>query len=180
MQKYPGDPAAAFSRFVSVSLLSVFTCLLTACSPPADEFTVMTTDKQLIQILDDAEFAVTERNFRINNRLHIGKAIRERGSAGFPDYEVILFCNLEYAKQMLELDPDLIRHCPQRLAVRDTGHERIITASLLPQNTDSRALNDVTGEVNSLVREIVEFAAMKWPLLHDSMAPDQGITAPVD
>ena len=119
------------------------------------------------QILDDIEFAITERNFRINNRLHIGKAISERVASGFPDYEVILFCNLSYAQKMLELAPDYISFCPQRIAIRDEGHIRVITASLLPDESSNQELNLVTEEINSLVLEIIEFAAKEWPLLEE-------------
>lgn len=151
-------------RFATVCACFIL-LLLTACTDGNGQFAERTTDKAVAQILDDAEFAISERNFRINNRLHIGKAIRERGQGGFPDYEVILFCNLSYAKKMLELAPDFISYCPQRIAIRDTGQHRIITASLLPNKTPSKVLNAVTGEINSLVREIVDFAAKDWPEL---------------
>lgn len=141
--------------------------LLTACADEKTQFTERTTDKAVTEILDDVEFAITERNFRINNRLHIGKAISERGQVDFPDYEVILFCNLSYARKMLELAPDFISYCPQRITIRDTGQHRIITASLLPKETHSKVLNAVTGEINSLVREIIDFAATDWPELDE-------------
>ena len=140
---------------------------LTGCADEKRQFAEKTTDKAVAQILDDTEFAISERNFRINNRLHIGKAIRERGQSGFPDYEVILFCNLSYAKKMLELAPDFISYCPYRITIRDTGQHRIITASLLPNETPSKLLNAVTGEINSLVWEIVDFAAKDWPDLNE-------------
>ncbi len=150
---------------LSPVLICVLLLGLSACSEQTARFAERASDKQIDQILDDVEFAITERNFRINNRLHIGKAIRKRGNSGFPDYEVILFCNLSYAEKMLELAPEFINYCPQHLAIRDTGRQRIITASLLPQNTSNQALNAVTGEINSLVREIVEFATQDWPEL---------------
>ncbi len=149
----------------------VFVChffiLLLACSENENYFSEKTSNKNLSQIIDDIEFAITERNFRINNRLHIGKAINERGQGGFPDYEVILFCNLSYAKRMLELAPDYISYCPHRIAIRDTGEQRIITASLLPYNTSNQSLNSVTKEINALVYEIVDFAAADWPELEE-------------
>ncbi len=148
-------------------LLCITLLVLTACSDRDVNFAERVTDKDVTQIFDDAEFAITERNFRINNRLHIGKAIRKRGQGGFPDYEVILFCNLSYAKRMLDLAPDFISYCPQRLAIRDTGQQRIITASLLPDKTSSAALNSVTGEINAMVWEIVDFAAKDWPDLDE-------------
>ena len=149
--------------FYPASLLLVLVILLNACSTEKTDFSRIESDKPLAQILDDLEFAITERNFRINNRLHIGKAISERVSSGFPDYEVILFCNLSHAQKMLELAPEFISYCPHRLAIRDTGNTRIITASLLPEDTSNAELNRVTGKVNDLVREMLEFAAEEWP-----------------
>ncbi len=152
-----------FRALIAGAILSV----LAGCTRDRNAFVEATSNKEVTQILDDAEFAITERNFRINNRLHIGKAIRDRGSVGFPDNEVILFCNLSYAEKMLGLAPDFISYCPQRFAVRDNGQTRIITASLLPQDTRNKALNAITREINSLAIEIVEFAAEEWPELEE-------------
>ena len=145
----------------------IFSIMLHGCSSDETGFSRIESDKPIAQILDDLEFAITERNFRINNRLHIGKAISERVSSGFPDYEVILFCNLSHAQKMLELAPEFISHCPHRLAVRDNGDTRIITASLLPEDTSNSELNEVTGKVNDLVREMLEFAAKEWPEIEE-------------
>jgi uncharacterized protein (DUF302 family) len=154
-------------QFINVFLACCIFFGLSGCSKNKNEFAESSSDKNIIQILDDAEFAITERNFRINNRLHIGKAIRERGESGFPDYEVILFCNLSHAKRMLELAPDYIGYCPQRLIIRDIGERRIITAALLPYMKSNPALNSVTGEINDLMKEIVEFSATDWPELDE-------------
>ncbi|NIR94830.1 MAG: DUF302 domain-containing protein, partial [Gammaproteobacteria bacterium] len=66
----------------------------------------------MAEVLEDAEFAISERNMRITDRLHIGRAIRDRGYEDFPDYEIILFCSLTYARRMLELEPEFINFCP--------------------------------------------------------------------
>ena len=76
-----------------------------------------------------------------------------------------MFCNLSYAQKMLELAPDYISYCPQRIAIRDDGQVRVITASLLPDKSDSNALNLITKEINRHALEIIEFAAKEWPLL---------------
>jgi uncharacterized protein (DUF302 family) len=162
-----GYQTIVLPRFFHIILVCSIFANLTACEIEKDGFVEMTSSKNSEQILEDAEFAITEQNFRINNRLHIGKAIRERGDSSFPDYEVILFCNLGYAKKMLELAPDYISYCPQRLIIRDAGQHRIITAALLPDSTSNQALNSVTGEINMLMREIVAFAATDWPELDE-------------
>ena len=120
------------------------------------------TPKVLAEVLDDLDFAITERNFRITGRLSIGKAIRERDGGSFPDYEVILFCNLGLAKNMLELEPEYVVFCPGKVAVRDTSAGIIISAPLLPEDTDRPALNALSARINGLIRQIVDYGAQPW------------------
>ena len=46
------------------------------------------SDKDYADTIQDIEFAVTESNFRIVNRINIGEAIQERKSGVFPRNEV--------------------------------------------------------------------------------------------
>jgi uncharacterized protein (DUF302 family) len=121
-----------------------------------------TAQKPLAEVVADAEFAIIERNFRITGSLHIGKAIRERDGDGFPDYEVILFCNLGFARQMLELDPDLINFCPGRVTIRGGATGIVVSAPLLPQNTGDARMDNLMRKLNGLIREIVDYAAEAW------------------
>lgn len=118
--------------------------------------------KTVKAVLDDAEFAVTERNFRITGRLHIGAAIRERGLPDFPDYDVLLFCNLTYTQQMLTLEPGYVNYCPLRIAVRGRDGAVTISAPLIPEAPDRPALNEVVAKINALVRECVDFGVERW------------------
>lgn len=118
--------------------------------------------KPLQDILDDLEFAMTEHNLRIVERLHIGQAIKLRGEDDFPDYEVILYCNLTFARQMLELAPEMINTCPGRVSVRGRENSYIISAPLWPeQNADSR-LNQLMHDLNNQLREIVDYSVQEW------------------
>ncbi|MFQ5660823.1 MAG: DUF302 domain-containing protein [Gammaproteobacteria bacterium] len=121
----------------------------------------------LIDVVDDAEFAITERNFRVIGRLHIGKGIRERGNPGYPDYEVIMFCSLTYAEQMFDLDPGMVNFCPMKVTIRDTGKEVVIATPLLPENFANDRMNKVTAKINRQLREIVEFARKDWLELYE-------------
>ena len=121
-----------------------------------------TTDKSLQVILEDIEFALTEHNLRIVDRLHIGQAIKSRGNADFPDYEIILYCNLAFAKDMLELDPALINVCPGRVTVRSAGNSYIISAPLWPEHNTDLKLNKLMFNMNNIVRKIVDYAALDW------------------
>lgn len=121
-----------------------------------------TTDKSLQEILEDIEFAITEHNLRIVDRLHIGQAIQTRGNRDFPDYEIILYCNLTFAENMLELDPSLINVCPGRVTVRSTGNSYIISAPLWPEQSRNVNLNKIMHDMNNIVRKIVDYAAQDW------------------
>lgn len=132
---------------------------------PADELPAIyerATQKAFAQVVEDAEFAIVERNFRITGSLHIGKGIRERDGDDFPDHEVILFCNLGYAREMLELDPGFINFCPGRIAIRATAAGVVVSAPLLPQNTGKARVGALVTKLNTHIREIVDYAAESW------------------
>ena len=114
------------------------------------------------EVVEDLEFAITERNFRVTGRMHVGRGIRERGLAEFPDYEVILFCNLGFARQMLELDPSYINYCPGRVTVRRDRDRTVISAPLLPEPDANRPLAEVTRRINSYIRDIVDYGTEQW------------------
>ena len=120
------------------------------------------SSKSIDEVLEDAEFAISERNFRITDRLHIGKAIRERENINFPDYEVILFCNLTHARQVLELEPGFINFCPFKVTFRRVADNILIAAPLLAEESDNTAVDTIAVRVNKLIREIVDFSAEQW------------------
>ncbi|HKK16014.1 MAG TPA: DUF302 domain-containing protein [Gammaproteobacteria bacterium] len=120
------------------------------------------TDKSLRSTLEDIEFALTERNLRIVSRLHIGQGIRQRGYENFPEYEIILYCNLEFARKMLEIAPSLINACPGRITVRSDGELYIISAVLWPEDNRNPRVNKLMYDMNTLVREIVDHAVQEW------------------
>ena len=143
------------------------------CSSEADKsfnqghYYQVETDKAFEEVLDDTIFAITERNFRITSHLHIGKAIRDRNNPGFPEYEVLLYCNLVYAKKMLDLDPDMINSCPGRITIRQSDDRIIITAPLWPEQMKDKSLKTYIQKMNVLIREIVDYAADDWLLVYD-------------
>jgi len=132
-----------------------------------DYYYQMETDKPFEEVLDDAIFAITERNFRLTSHLHIGKSIRDRKNPDFPDYEVLLYCNLSHAKKMLELDPNMISSCPGRITVRQNGDRVNITAPLWPEKMKDNELKLHMQKLNGLIREIVDYAADDWLLVYD-------------
>jgi len=126
------------------------------------ELFIETTDKPFNEVIEDLEFAITERNYRIVNTLQIGKAIRERGHERFPDNSVILFCNLTIARAMLMEDPDYLNHCPSRIGIRASGESVMISAHLFPESGYNRELDELIRKSNTHMVEIVNFGARAW------------------
>ena len=143
-------------------ILAGLASLATAASADTPRVYERSAQKPIAEVITDAEFAIVERNFRITGNLHIGKGIRERDGGDFPDYEVILFCNLGYAREMLQLDPSFINFCPGRVTVRGTGSGVVVSAPLLPQNTGDANIDALMNRLNSLLREIVDYAVEPW------------------
>tara|TARA_B100000929_G_scaffold282898_2_gene263368 strand:- start:1974 stop:2525 length:552 start_codon:yes stop_codon:yes gene_type:complete len=129
------------------------------------------SEKDYIDIIQDAEFAITENNFRIVNRINIGEAIQERKGVIFPRNEVILFCNLTTAEEMLKLEPDFISFCPykitisERLGRSDLEEKIMISTRLLPTDTESTDINNLSVNMNEILRKIVEYAVLEDPFV---------------
>jgi uncharacterized protein (DUF302 family) len=107
--------------------------------------------------MEDLEFIITDHNFRLTGQNRIGEAIAHRDKREFPRANVVHFCNLQYAKQLLVIDPCYILHMPCRIAVREHGHRVAIEAWLLPRN-DPR-VEKITSEINAILKAMVEYVA---------------------
>lgn len=154
------------SRCPPVLVLLVLLVTLAGCSgdgshPGAQAASAplyqLRTGKPFDDVLFELEFAITERNFRITGRNSIGKGLRARGYE-FPDVEVIHFCSLEKAREVLLLDPGYVTQMPCRITLHEEGDQTVISAILLPENhADPRVVEFARG-MNTTLREIVGFA----------------------
>lgn len=112
-------------------------------------------------IIEDLELAITERNFRITGRNSLGRGLRERGHAGYPDYEIIHFCNLENARVVLDLDPGFVAQMPCRVAVHTEGTAVVVSMLLLPeQHADARVVA-FARDVNAMLCAIQDYAIIR-------------------
>lgn len=124
----------------------------------APGFYVRETPAAFADVVFDLKFAITERNFRITGENAIGKGLRDRGYADFPDVEVIHFCSLERARTVLLLDLAYVAQMPCRVTVHRDGDRTVVTAVLLPGSHPDPRVVDFALEMNGLLREIVDFA----------------------
>jgi len=153
-----------------LSLQTISICslaFLLGCTNDADQIYEKTTQKSFQDVLQDAEFAITENNFRITNRLHIGKAIKERGNTDFPQNEIILFCNLEIAEDMLKIEPRYINYCPYKITVTESDGTVTIGTRLLPPLTDNPEMDNISKYINTILNSMVEYAASEDPFILD-------------
>lgn len=147
-------------------------CLLVfllGCTNETDQLYEETTQKSFANVVQDAEFAITENNFRITNRLHIGSAIKKRGSIDFPQNEIILFCNLTIAEEMLKIEPRYINYCPYKVTVTDSNEYVTIATRLLPLETNNSKMSTVFETINKILRSVVEYAASEDPFILDKI-----------
>jgi uncharacterized protein (DUF302 family) len=144
-------------------IFALLLALLPGCAtPPTAEsprfYEAATATKPYADVLAELELAITEHNFRITGHNHIGSVIRERDNIAFPDYDTVQFCNLTYARQMLEISPAAVAYMPCNVAVRAEGGRVIVTTHLLPTDTPNDKLNVFFRDMNVKLKKIVDFA----------------------
>lgn len=117
-----------------------------------------TATKPYADVLAELELAITERNFRITGHNRIGSVIRERDHIAFPDYDTVQFCNLTYAREMLQIEPAAVRYMPCNVALRQDGNKVVATTHLLPTDSANARLNAFAIKMNEQLQAIVDFA----------------------
>lgn len=116
-----------------------------------------TTDKSFADVVQELEFAITEHNFRITGRNTIGKGLRARGYTDFPDVEVIHFCSLEYAREVLLIDPGYVAMMPCRITVHAQDGRTVVSLILLPETHANPQVVAFARRMNGILREILAF-----------------------
>lgn len=152
-------------RLISHFTYIVLLFFLGACSNESNQIFERTTQKAFLDVIQDSEFAITENNFRITNRLHIGDAIQKRGNESFPHNEVILFCNLTIAEEMLQIEPRYINYCPYKITVTEYEGKILIGTRLLPVNTGNKEMDKIAKNINKTLSLMVEYAASDDPFI---------------
>jgi uncharacterized protein (DUF302 family) len=129
-------------------------------SAPASEALIRRyeIDKPFADVVFELEFAITERNFRITGRNAIGQGLRDRGYEDFPDVEVIHFCSLELAREVLLLDPGYVAHMPCRITVHVAAERTVVSLITLPLDHPDARVNAFARRMNSTLQEIVDYA----------------------
>ncbi len=144
--------------FIFVSLIVNVSCTSIAENSEIISFYQAETLKPYDDVLAEIEIAIAEHNFRITGHSRVGKVIRDRGTKNFPEYDTIQFCNLTHAKTLLLMSPHAVNHMPCNIVVYDFNGKTIVKTQLLPIDTNHKELNQFSKEMNTKLKQIVNFA----------------------
>ncbi len=113
-----------------------------------------TSSKLFADVIADLLFAISQNNFRLTEHAKIGEAIAERESIHFPQLAVLHFCNLTYARELIEKKPEFAARMPCRISVRQDGDRVIVEALLLPE--DAPEIHEFAQKINQILQQIVD------------------------
>jgi uncharacterized protein (DUF302 family) len=122
----------------SIVTCFIFLCItwLTACqTAPPNRIYERYSDYSFEDTILNLDIAISEHNYRIIHRSHIGQAVRDRGEIDFPLSTITSFCNITYAKEMMQINPILINEMPCNIGVRQTTDDKVIVSTKLMDET---------------------------------------------
>ncbi|GEM_PF-844565 len=134
------------------------------------------TGKSFDDVVQELEFAISEHNYRVTGANNLGKALRERGDKNFPDTEVIHFCSVENAGEVLRLDPGYVAMMPCRITVHVQDGKTIISLILLPEDHPDPRVNEFARRTNAELRQIMDFALQQNAVGHPLPSTKPAIT----
>lgn len=140
-----------------LSSMLLIGCAVTPTTSSSQYYQVETT-KPYDEILAELEIAIAEHNFRITGHSRVGKVIRERGATDYPEYDTLQFCNLTHAKTVLDISPHAIMYMPCNIVVYQFAGKNIVKTHILPTDGDNAQLNRFFQQMNSELKQIVDFA----------------------
>jgi uncharacterized protein (DUF302 family) len=109
------------------------------------------------ETLLNLDIAISEYNYRIIHRSHIGQAVRDRGDTDFPLSTITSFCNITYAKEMMEINSNLINDMPCIAAVRESKENTVIVSTrLMDETLGSTAQQAFAKKINQNLIGIVD------------------------
>ncbi|ERJ18486.1 lipoprotein [Salinisphaera shabanensis E1L3A] len=117
-------------------------------------------EKAFVDVVLDLEQAIGQHNFAITARNEIGDAIRRRGHPNFADATIVHFCNLEYARRVIDIDPNYLLYMPCRIAVFEQAQRVHVASLLLPLDTGAPGFNTLAETINRQIREIIDASTM--------------------
>lgn len=143
---------------IFASLMIIASCDTVHKNGEFIEYYQAETQKPYDDVLAEIKVAIAENNLRITAHSRIGKVIRDRGTANFPEYDTIQFCNLTHAETLLTLSPHAVKHMPCNLVLYSFEGKTIVNTHLLPTDTGNPELDAFSDKMNGMLKQIVDFA----------------------
>ncbi len=143
--------------FLNILFISIVIFITTGCeSSHSNRIYQQVSQYSFEDTLLNLDIAISEHNYRIIHRSHIGQAIRDRGQQDFPLSTITNFCNITYAEEMMEINPDLINDMPCTVAIREQGDSVIVSAKLMKTNTNNHLQNEFAIKINNNLKSIIK------------------------
>lgn len=128
----------SFRKISASCFLVISATLMIACQPQAPDRIYERESPYTFQdTILNLDVAISEYNYRIIHRSHIGQAVRDRGDTDFPLSTITSFCNITYAKEMMLINPVLINDMPCNIGVRQTSDNKVIVSTKFMDETVS-------------------------------------------
>ena len=141
---------------VSILLTLLITTIIGCSKNESTNIYQLLSDYSFEETLLNLDLAISEHNYRIIHRSQIGQAIRDRGEKDFPLSTITNFCNITYAKEMIEINADLINEMPCTIAVREQSARGIIVSSrLMDEQTANDQQNQFALKINNNLKSII-------------------------
>lgn len=148
-------PVIKFPALVILMLISLSGCL----EKHQDSIYQKVSNYDFEDSLLNLDIAISEHNYRIIHRSHIGQAVRDRGDESFPLSTITSFCNITYAKEMMEINSNLINDMPCNVSIRESEQGVIVSTKLMNTNTNNARQNEFAQRINDNLKSIVEATA---------------------
>ncbi len=144
-------------RFKASCLIIVTSLVLVSCQSKVEN---RIYEKESRYSFEDTilnlDIAISEYNYRIIHRSHIGQAVRDRGDEDFPLSTITSFCNITYAKEMMEINPLLINEMPCNIGVRQTNDGKVIIGTkLMDEQVSDPAQQAFAKKINDNLKGII-------------------------
>ena len=70
---------------------------------------------------------------------------------------MIHFCNLEYAREVLLIDPGFVAEMPCRVTVHEEAGATVVSLILLPEDHENEGVREFAIRMNGILMEILAF-----------------------
>lgn len=146
-------------RVLFIPVTAFVLCLVLVACNQQSEFSrhyQQTSPYNFVDTMMNLDIAISEFNYRIIHKSEIGQAIRDRGTEDYPLSTVVSFCNITYAHEMLEINPDLISDMPCIVAVRETSDGNVVVSTrLMDETVEDSEERAFARKINADLKKIV-------------------------